>query len=168
MKPALVRVALGREHQTVVGLLGEPARHRVREDDRIHSAPRERRLLQVAVKKRDVARVDVAFLELHEIAARDDLRDVAMTGRGVKDLDRREARHLSRRSHVGPDDPASFERRIRFGLDLPSKRRTLRAIREINTRPSNVKLPAVIDTAQAAFFVASPKEMRLAMRTISM
>src|SRR3989442_11630089 len=89
-----------------------------------------------------------------------------MMVRYSRPLQLRHARHLSRWSHISPDNPAELTSRIRFQMYLLLES-TLRRFRwHIHTVTLHIKLPTVKDASQARLFVPAKKQGRAAMRTM--
>ena len=76
-------------------------------------------------------------------------------------------RHRFRRTHVRPDASARFHRRIRAQLDLVFEAQITGFVWHVDALPTGIELPAVVGAADAFLLVASPEEMRVAVRAVS-
>ena len=111
-------------------------------------------------------RVDRAFEDLRPVAGDQHLRDgnaERLVGRPGR---RREGRHRVRRPHVGPDEAGPFMRRIGEVLDLVDQATRHGLGHHLEHVAVDVHLPAVIEAAQSAIFVAPHHERRPTMRAV--
>ena len=108
-----------------------------------------------------MAGVVVAFHRLQVVALHHELAHVDVVQRHLRPLELREGGLALRRSHVGPDKAAGLHARVGAGLDLVLERLALWRVRHVDAVARDVKLPAVVDAANAALFVPA-KEQRCA------
>src|SRR5690242_12103441 len=115
-----------------------------------------------AMQEGHVARVDAALERLEVIRFLPALRGHAMRCGQVHPLEIRERRLFFRWAHVDPDDAAELDAWVRLELDAaPYALARLRG--QVHALAGHVVLPAMIGTAQAAFFVAAEPERYAAM-----
>src|SRR6266404_778846 len=110
-------------------------------------------------------RVDLSLHDLCPIAGKLDLRNrdprLSMRSPGR----RLEFRHRLLWPHIGPDEPAGLARGVGKMFCLFGQSACLRLRRHVDDSAFGVELPAVIEAAHAALFVAPESERRLAVRT---
>ena len=111
-----------------------------------------------------MARVDAAFHRLQPVAFLEALRRVGLRGGHRRELVLRKRRLRFRRSHVGPEDAAALDERVRGQLHLLRKRGVLRLVRHVDALAGDVVLPAVIRAAQSALLVAAEPERDATVR----
>ena len=121
-------------------------------------------LAQQPVHDRRVRGVDAAFQPLQPVALLDHLGDVAMRFRRLRPGEFRQRRHVLHRAEIGPDDAAQLGGRIRGEAHLVLEVVLFRLVHHVDAGAGHVELPAVIDAAQAAFFVAPEEQRRAAVR----
>src|SRR6266498_5104728 len=63
--------------------------------------------------------------------------------------------HVFWRTHIGPDHATPLARRIRLELDFVFEVAVGRLAGHVDTVAGGIELPAVVDAAQATFFVAA-------------
>ena len=90
--------------------------------------------------------------------------DLGILGRGERR--RLELPHGLRRAQIGPDKAAGFPHRISLHLDLLHEAALRRLRRHLQDVTFDVHLPAMIEAAQSAFFVASQRQRGAPMRAI--
>ena len=78
------------------------------------------------------------------------------------------SRLVLRWPHISPNDSALLESWIGADFHFRLKCRSGRLRRHVDTVAILVEFPAVIDTAQSAFFIAREKKRRTAVRTIGL
>ena len=115
------------------------------------------------VQEAEMRGVDLALERLQVVAIALDEADLDLVLGHVQDLEGRQRRRLSARSHVDPHHAGALDHLVgpRLHLLLEAGRRQARHVDAI---AGDVELPAVIDAAQAAFFVAAEEQRRAAMR----
>ena len=116
------------------------------------------------VQDRRVCRIDAAFERLQEIAVFERLRDVAVFGRRAHEFVIGRRRLQFARPQVRPDHPAAFPGRVGVDRDLRLEERVRRLRRHVDAGAVAIELPAVIDAAQSAFFVAAEEHRRAPVR----
>ena len=77
-------------------------------------------------------------------------------------------RRLCAWSEVGPHDAAALVCRIRHGLDFGFEVGLRRLVRHVDAVAVDVELPAVVDAAQAGFFIAAEEQRRAPMRAVAL
>ena len=70
------------------------------------------------------------------------------------------------RAHVDPDDAAALAGRVRHGFDFGPEIRLGGLIGHVDAVAGGVELPAVVDAAQAGFFVAAEEQRGAAVRAV--
>ena len=111
-------------------------------------------------------RIDRPFEHLRPVAADVHFHDArADVGRG-RPRRRLEVAHLVRRSHPHPHEAAGLAARIHPVSDLFREHRFVRLGRPIHDVAFDVDLPAVIEAAQPALFVAPQRERCTSMRAM--
>ncbi len=114
-----------------------------------------RRFAQQPVHDRRVRGVDAAFQTLEPVALLDHFRHVAIGFRRLRPGEFRHRRHVLDRTEICPDDAAEFARRIRGEAHLVLEVILRRFVHHVGAGAGDVELPAVIDAAQTALFVAT-------------
>ena len=105
------------------------------------------------VQERDVAGIDAALHRLEVVAFLQPLGVVAVRRRQRGPFELRQWRLQLRRTHIGPQDPAAFDQRIGFQLDLLAEA-AFRWLRwHLNALARVVVFPAVIGAAQPIVLV---------------
>src|SRR5581483_4411402 len=74
--------------------------------------------------------------------------------------------HRLHRTHVGPNEPGTFVRRIGLVLDLLRQAALRWLRRHFDDVAFHIYFPAVVEAAQPAFFVPAIDERGAPMRTI--
>ena len=69
-------------------------------------------------------------------------------------------------AHIGPDQPAALDARIGLGLHARLQIVVARLARQVDAVAVDVELPAVIDAAEAALFIAAEEQRRGAVRAV--
>src|SRR5262245_19625494 len=117
------------------------------------------------MKKRDMARIHVAFIGLEIVALVKNFGDQPVSRGRVERLVSRQKRRFSG-THIGKDESADFLARIGRMVDLVSKvlARSLTGL--FQTVSMNVIEPAVIETTKSPIFDAAIAEIGPAMRTV--
>src|SRR5262245_561193 len=106
---------------------------------------------------------------MRPVALLQPLRDVALGPRHQRELELRQALgQVLARPEVGPDDLARFACRISLDRDLVVVRGAGRHVRKLDAPAVHVVLPAVIDAAQPALFVAAEEQVRAAVRALGL
>src|SRR5205823_1088941 len=112
----------------------------------------------------EVRGIDVAFEGLHVVGVAHDLRDRALRGGGDHiRFDVREGRRYFTGAHVGPDDAVALDAGIGGCLDLGPEVAFGRLRRHVDALPRDIELPAVVNAAQAFFFIAAEEQRRTAV-----
>ena len=107
-----------------------------------------------------------AFHCLHIIAVFKCFGDMAMCRGGTHPFIIRHGRLVFFCAHIGPNDAAFFNRRIGFDLHFGLQRRARGFRGHIHAIAMAIKFPTMIDTAQAAFFIAAKEHGRAPMRAM--
>src|SRR3974390_3658258 len=102
-----------------------------------------------------MAGVDAAFQRLQPIAFLQTLRDQAAVRLPADEFVIRQRRLLLRRTHIGPQNAAFLDQRIRLQLDALAVAALFRLRRHVDTLAGVVVLPAVIWAAQPVLLVAA-------------
>jgi hypothetical protein len=105
-----------------------------------------------------VTGIDAPFDGLKVIGFLVALGDVAVGFRHSGPFELGQFGNLPGRTQIGPDNAAIFTRRIGRNGDLVVEAILRRFIRHIHAGAGDIEFPSVIDAAQAALFVAAPKE----------
>ena len=109
--------------------------------------------------------VDVALECLQIIAVALDKRDANLGVGHVEDLERRQRRHLfGALPHIDPHHAGALDRRVGLGADLVLEVLQRLHVRHVKAAAGHLEFPTVIDTADAAFFVAAEKQRGAAVR----
>src|SRR5690606_29785274 len=123
-------------------------------------------VVQGAVEEAGVRWVVVALHGLEVVALQPELAHVAVAGWQLEPVELGERGLLLRRAHVGPDDVGGFDAGVAGDLDLVAVGVALGGRWEVDALTEDVELPAVVDAAQAVFFVAAEEEGRAAVRAV--
>src|SRR5690606_15521118 len=116
----------------------------------------QRVVLQPAgVQERDVAGVDAALEGLQPVALLQALGGVGLLRGHQRELELRQRRLAGRIPHVGPEDVADLDQRVRGELDVLAEARVVRLRGDLDALAGDVVLPAVVGAAQAALLVAA-------------
>src|ERR1700688_3010513 len=102
-----------------------------------------------------MAGIDAALQRLEVIAFLEALRDIAMARRHIRPFEVRNRRPLFRGGHIGPDDFAALDARIRLELDFLAVAALLGFRRNHDALTRDVVFPAVIGTAKPTLFIAA-------------
>jgi len=108
--------------------------------------------------------VDTALKTLEPVALLEDFVHRTVLRRDLRPLEQRRGWASICGPHVGPDDAALLFGWVRGDADLVFEVGGLRLRRHVRAAAFNVELPAVVDAADAVFFVASPEEAGAAVR----
>ena len=111
-------------------------------------------------------RIEVAFERLGVIAFQELLGHDLVLGRHLGEAELGARRRLGLSAPVGPDHAVRLEAAIRLGAHLGADVAIAGHVRRLEAAAVGVELPAVIDAAQAAVFVAREIERRAAMRAV--
>ena len=118
----------------------------------------------LAVQERDVARIDAAFHRLQVVALLPALAVVAMRRRQQRPFELREWRLQLGRPHIGPQNAATLDQRVRFQFDLVAEAALRRLGRHVDALAGVVVLPAVIGAAQPVLLVTAEPQRDAAVR----
>src|SRR5262245_62605795 len=110
-----------------------------------------------------MARIDAAFHRLQIIAFLQTLGDKPLRWFDLSPLQRGWRWLHARRPHISPHDSGLLDARIGFELDVLSEAAFFRLRGQIDALPGHVVFPAVVRTAQPAFFVLAKPERDPAM-----
>ncbi len=108
--------------------------------------------------------VDAALEGLQPVALLPDLGHRALLGCNLRPLEERRVGLLVGRAHVGEHQARDLVGRVGLNAHLVSEIRLGWLGRHVNALPVDVELPAVIDAAEAALFVAAEPEVGAAVR----
>src|SRR5262245_313004 len=103
----------------------------------------------------NVARIDAAFHRLQPVALLEALGDETLLGLHRREFPFRQWRLMFGRSHIGPQDAATLDQRIRAQLDLAGEAALDRLRRNLDALTGDVEFPAMIRAANAALLVAT-------------
>ena len=117
----------------------------------------------VAVKKRDMRRIDAALHRLQVVAFLRALGHEAMRMRHLCPFEGRQRRLELRRPHIDPDDVAQLDAGIGRQLDLPAEPARLGLGGDLGALSADVVFPAMIGAAQPVLLVASEPERHAAV-----
>src|SRR3954468_11488999 len=118
------------------------------------------------MQARRMRRVDLPFHDLRPVAGKIDLDDADLGLRRRRPGRSLELRHLVPWPHIDPDEPAGFLRRVSLVPHLLGEAAFGRFGRHFEHVAVHVELPAVIEAAQSAFFVAPEYERGFAVWAI--
>ena len=165
------RLADRRIAETVAGVLALHARRLV---GRRPQPGRIGRLRGIDIRRHHVGgvqagrmrRVDLALEHLRPVAINMNLQRRHARIRRRRKSGRLEFRHGRQVAHVDPHKAAGFAHRIGARLDLVVDLGARRLGRHVEAVAVDVEFPAVIEAAQAAFFVAAQHQRGAAVRTV--
>jgi len=119
-----------------------------------------------SMQKRQMRGIAFAFEPLKVVAFEQTLGDVGLIQRNLCPFVVGKERHLGARAEVSIDHAAGFVGRIGRVTKFFSKITVARLRRGIEHITLDVVLPAVIDAAQPAFFIAPVKKRRATVRAV--
>src|SRR5439155_15013726 len=108
--------------------------------------------------------VHLAFPALHVITLLKDVVDVVLAFREHVRFEVGQGRRGLAWTHVRPDDPAALYAGIGYGADLALEVAFGGLGGHVDAGAGDVELPAVVDAAQALFFVPTEEERRSSVR----
>src|SRR5262249_385773 len=108
-----------------------------------------------AVEKGGVGLVVIALHRLKVVALELPLGDVNVFNGHRGPFETGERRLLFGRAHVAPDELAGLHAGVGLDPDLVFERQAFGGVWEVDAFPGDVELPAVIDAAEAALFIAA-------------
>ncbi len=118
-----------------------------------------------AVQKGDMAGVDAPLHRLQPVALLQPLGHEPLLARDQRELPLGQRRPPFRRSHVGPQHPATLDQRVRPDFDLLGEATLLGLGGNLHALPGHVELPAVIGATQPALLVTAEPQRCAAVRT---
>jgi len=108
------------------------------------------------MQKTDVTGVDLSLHELEPVGMEEHFRDVTMGFRDVVDFKVWDRRLRVSRAHIGPNEPPSFDSRIRGDSeDFRFERLSLRSVGDVKAITVDVNLPAVISAPETTVLIAT-------------
>ena len=160
-------VAPRRDHHAVVGRLDDPLRGLVERLVAVLalSFGRIAQVAQTLVEKADVTGVDVALHGLHPVAFDVEAVHVAIAvGTRIHSMSGTSG-CMSLGTQIDPDHAGRLTGWIGVGANAIFEDGLGRLVGHVQAGAVDVELPAVVDAAQAAVFVAAVNQRRLAVRT---
>ena len=118
------------------------------------------------VQKGDVRRIEIAFQRLRVVALEELLGDELAAHRQLAPAEIRWSGRLCKRPHVSPHDPVALRAPIRRGPQLFPVIAVGWPVRHLEAASARVELPAMVDAAQSAFFVAPEEQRGPAVRAV--
>src|SRR5215813_12550242 len=131
----------------------------------LYSSLQVLRHICLAVEKRDMARIQVAFIGLEIVALVINFSDQPVSRRRIERFVRRLKRRFSG-THVGKDEASHLLARIGRMVNLVTKVFVHRLARLFQTISMNVIEPTVIEAAESAVFHSTVAQIGPPMRTV--